>query len=59
MITVLPDDSDFDIDRYTTVRDNVWAKLHFNWWKAILPACPVAPDEMSVSRNPDCRVFLR
>ncbi|WP_221886757.1 SpoIIAA family protein [Halonotius terrestris] len=37
---------DFDIDRYAAVGDTRWAKLLFDWWYAIRPIWPVAPNEM-------------
>jgi len=36
----------FDIDRYAAVGDSRWAKLLYDWWRAIRPIWPVAPDEM-------------
>ena len=38
--------SSFSIARYTAVGDSVWAKLLFEWWRAIRPVWPVDPDRM-------------
>jgi hypothetical protein len=46
---VVPDlryGSDFDIDRYAAVGDTRWARLLFDWWRAIRPIWPVSPNEM-------------
>lgn len=34
------------IDRYAAVGDSLWAKLLFDWWRAIRPIWPIAPDQM-------------
>jgi hypothetical protein len=36
----------FSVGRYAAVGDSPWAKLLFEWWRAIRPVWPVAPDEM-------------
>ncbi|MBX0297968.1 STAS/SEC14 domain-containing protein [Haloarcula nitratireducens] len=38
--------SHFNIGRYAAVGDSTWAKLLFDWWRAIRPIWPVAPDKM-------------
>lgn len=46
---IIPDlryGSSFSIDRDAAVGDSVWARLLFEWWRAIRPVWPVAPDRM-------------
>ncbi|MFC7074596.1 STAS/SEC14 domain-containing protein [Halovenus rubra] len=37
---------DFTIARYAAVGDTRWAKLLYDWWRAVRPIWPVAPETM-------------
>jgi hypothetical protein len=36
----------FRIGRYAAVGDSIWARLLFDWWRAVRPVWPVAPETM-------------
>ena len=58
---IIPDlryGSEFDINRYAAVGDSVWAKLLFDWWRAIRPIWPVAPAQMDYFDVEDSEVAL-
>ncbi|WP_435197700.1 STAS/SEC14 domain-containing protein [Natronomonas sp. EA1] len=38
--------SDFTIARYAAVGDTRWSKLLYDWWRAVWPIWPVAPETM-------------
>ena len=58
---IIPDlryGSEFDINRYVAVGDSVWAKLLFDWWRAIRRIWPVAPAQMGYFDVEDSEVAI-